>query len=228
MANFDGIMSVKQMDNEMKKMGFLSGIEYTTEEADTVLSANKFLFDEDIEQIIEFASNVAYTEMYATREKYASRIWSLLEPSDALGTKLEKNGEKVIKTKVVDLTDALMEKIQTERYRAKIAEFEKLWDKEKIKHERPEGDIDDELDNAWTRMEDANQKLQNYLKKKGGIYVAPSARGRDDPEKKKVEDVLQQCKITFREIENRIVRADEDYLASKKDEFFKEMFRMQA
>jgi hypothetical protein len=227
MANFDGILTLKSMDNAMKKMGFLSSVEYTPEEADEVLTANRFLFDEDIENIIEFASNVAYTEMYATREKYASRIWSLIEPSDALGTKLVKNGEKVVKTKVVDLTDELMEKLDIERKRAKIAEFEKIWAVEKDKYERPEGDIDAELDDAWNLLQDAMDKLQNYINSQKRFYVAPSARGRKNPEQEKLESNLAKVRSEFEAIQKRIEIADEEYLATKKDELFKEMLGMQ-
>lgn len=186
---------------------------FNKEQAHALLTANNFLCDEDLWDVIEYADNEAYDFIYNNRNSYCSMIQYLLEPKDFIPSKL----------RVLELTDADMVKIENDRKAAAIKEFDVLWDStlKKDLPGRPRDDLDDDLDDAWDDLTQARNRMTAYLNKKNTKYVPPSARTKSDPAQEKIEKDIEDCKTAFNNIEKRISEADDKYIADKKDEFFR-------
>jgi len=119
------------------------------------------------------------------------------------------------------MTDKDIKDDEAARISAKKREFEALWiDIEESIGDRPYGDIDQEYDDSWEKLQDVRQRMTNYLSKKNGKYVAPSSRSKSDDGLDKLEKEMEACKQMYHAIEKRIEEADKKYLAEKKDEYY--------
>lgn len=186
---------------------------FNTEQADRLLMENNFLDENDLWDVIQYADDSAFEYIYANRKKYATNIQYLIEPEDRIPPR--------IKVVVRDMTDKDIKDDAAARISAKKREFEDLWmDIEESIGDRPYGDIDQEYDDSWEKLQDVRQRMTTYLSKKSGKYVAPSSRSKSDDALDKLEKEMDACKQTYHAIEKRIEEADKKYLAEKKDEYY--------
>lgn len=185
-----------------------------------LLIANSFLDDESIWYVLTYADEEAWDHVYANRKSYAHRIQTLIEPYDFLPDRSK------IKMRHVDLTDEMMVDLEKERRMEKMRQFEPYW--ETIKNtipDRPVGDLDNDLDDAWQTLSAARDALTAYNESRRGAYVAPSARSRVNLDREKLETEYNNRKKEFDNIQKLIDLADEEYLAKKKNERFEEWLR---
>lgn len=211
----DGKMALT-MDVAINKMYKVYGTileTYTKDETNSLLLADRFLHDEDIQHLLDYADQEAWDYVYANRNKYSHRIRRLIEPRDFYPSNF--------KMKLRDMTDKDMEDIKNQRDAQKIAEMEKRWEsiKDNIS-ERPVDELDDELDDAWEALSAAKDRMTEYLARKKKTYVPPSARRVVDEEQQEIEEEIAECQKEFNAIEKRIEKADSEYLSKKKDEYF--------
>jgi len=193
---------------------------FKKEELHDLLISNRFLDDEGILYILEYADTEAWNHIYENRKLYAHRIQTLIEPYDFLPDRSK------IKMRHTDLTDDLMIEIEKERRNAKMKEFEVHWNTIKgMIPDRPVDDVDNDFDDAWQALSSAIDEITAYLESRSGVYMAPSARSRVSPEQEKLENAYKSRKKEFEELEKLIAKADEEYLATKKNECFEEWLR---
>lgn len=207
---------------EHKIQTMLSGFEpvlasYNTEQADTLLSQNNFVSDEDIWDVIFAADEPAWEFVYDHRTKYAKNIREMIEPRDARHDLSKLKLKMVVK----DFTDADMLSMAASRKAAKRQEFEAEWSElKKTIPSRPENELDGELDDAWMDLMEAKKRMTEYVTKKKGRYVPPSSRGTMDPEQARIEKDIDARQKVFDDLEKRILEADEKYYEEKKNEYF--------
>lgn len=190
------------------------------DELHALLIANRFLDDESIWHVLTYADEQAWNYVYENRKIYAHRIQTLIEPYDFLPDRSK------IKMRHTDLTDDLILELENERRNAKMKEFEVHWGLIKSSiPDRPVSSLDDDLDDAWQVLSDARDEMTAYLESRRGMYVAPSARSKTTPEQEELEAEYKKYKKEFDNLQKLIEKADEDYLARKKNECFEEWLR---
>jgi len=192
---------------------------YWDNEIDAVLGADEFLDEERIQEVLNACTQEAWDYVYANRSKYSTRIRQLIEPADYWPDKSR------FKMTVREMTDSDMENIGKQREADRRKEFEEtIWgDVKDTIPERPMDELDDELDDAWEDLTAAKKRMTDFLSKKSGKYVPPSARKSTvDPLQLEIEEEIADCQKKFDEIEKRIFEADEKYLEVKKNECFQE------
>ena len=143
--------------------------------------------DEHLWDLIEYADNDALVKMFENRHMYSSEIQYAIDPVDFIPPK--------VKMRVVELTDAEMAKMNAKNEERMKREMEEAWEQARSNMNRPLGELDEEEDIIITRYSDAEMALNLHTNKKAAKYVAPSARGRQDPEKDRLVKMLAQATL---------------------------------
>jgi hypothetical protein len=161
---------------------------------DFVLKRNWFLDDESILEELDWANQEAWDYVCANRESYPERvrecIWRTKYPT---------------KMRVLDFTDDDLRKIEVRRLIELEDKFEEAWKVEKENvPERPYGDIDSQLDDAWSSL--ASMKNQSRS------YVPPS-------KVKALNEKIESLENEFERLNKAVQQADSDYVSKYKDDF---------
>jgi hypothetical protein len=183
-------------------------------DVDSLLLANTFLEDEEVWNLVSNADQDTYDYVHNNLHTYPHRIQTILNRTYFMPER------KLLKMKVVELTDASENLMIARARESKKHEFEVYWNTIKDNYERPTDSLDDELDDAWQALSAARDRMTEYLAKKKSKYVPPSARKTVDLDQKEIEDDIAECKKEFENIEKRIQDADNEYLEKKKNERF--------
>lgn len=189
---------------------------FTAPYVDYCLQNNEFLDDNHLWDLLEYADDDALAYVYKNRHKYSGEIQYLIEPADFIPSK--------VKTRTVELTSAEMDKINAKNDARVKREMEEAWEKLRSNTNRPLSDLDTEEMMANAAHSNAQFYLRTYVNKKGTTYVAPSARGRPDPEKERLEKRVEETARALDEARKRISHADEEFFTRMKDEFFSKMY----
>lgn len=193
---------------------------YTKDEVHDLLMKNDFTDDESIWYVLQYADQEAWDYVYENRKMYAHRIRTLIEPYDFLPDRNK------IKMRHREMTDEDLANAGKEYRATKMKEFEIHWNTIKGSiPDRPHSELDDEFDDAWNILSAARDKITAYTEKRRGAYVAPTARSVIPQELQELESDFNQCKKNYDKIEKLINRADEEYIAKKKDEHFEDWLR---
>ena len=192
---------------------------YTKDDIDYVLCVtDEFMDDERIQEVLYACDQGAWDHVYENRFKYSPNIRGLIEPRDYL--------HSAIRMKLRDLTDLEVARIEREMRDSKMKEFEPVWvEIQKTLTDRPVDEMDDNLDDIWTSLEDSRKRLDNYIAKKNGKYVPPGARRDVDDDQKDIEDEISDIQKEFDNLQKRISEEDEKYMKQKKNEHFEEWLR---
>jgi len=192
---------------------------YDRETADNLLSRDWFIEDDCIQEVLERADQDAWDWIYANRSKYSTRIRMLIEPED-YRFPVEK-----LKIRVAELTDSMMEKINSERQKKIDDAFEKDWiEHSKTIQDRGFGNVDSELDDAWDNFCHAKDVLTKYLEKPAAKkYVAPGSRGKDtvDPKQIEIETNIRKMENEYDLAQKAVDEVDTLYWDLKKNAYRK-------
>jgi hypothetical protein len=130
-----------------------------------------------------------------------------------------------LKIRVVELTDSMMEKIESERKKKVNEEFEKDWiEHSKSIQDRGFGDVDSDLDDAWDNFCLAKDRLTNYIQNpKPKKYVSPSSRGNTviDSRQVELEDIVRKMENEYDLAQKAVDHVDTLYWDTKKNEYRK-------
>lgn len=189
---------------------------FTAPYVDECFRKNEFLDDNHLWDLIDYADSDALAFMFNNRHRYSGEIQYTIDPADFIPPK--------VKMRVVEISDKEMDKINAENEARMKREMEEAWERKRSNMSRPLGDLDTEELMAQSRYGHAEQALRLYMRDRSARYVAPSARGRPDAEKERLEKRLAHATLELEEIRKRISQANEEYYAQKKDEFFSEMY----
>jgi hypothetical protein len=157
---------------------------YDRKTMDTLLTRD--WFDDELEciqEVLDCADQDAWNWIHTNRTKYSKNIRMLIEPED-YRFPVEK-----LNIRVVELTDSMMNQIESERKKKVDAVFEKDWiEHSKSIPDRSFGDVDSKLDDAWDEFCRAKELLTKYLEKPSSKkYVAPGSRGTAAVDSKQAE-----------------------------------------
>lgn len=192
---------------------------YDRKTMDSLLTRDWFIDEEGIQEVLECADQDAWDWVYANRNKYSTRIRMLIEPDD-YRFPVDK-----LKIRVVELTDSMMEKIESERKKKVEEIFEKDWvEHSKSIRDRGFEDVDSDLDDAWDNFCRAKDLLTKYLEKPTSKkYVAPSSRGKEtvDPKQAALEDDIRKMENEYDLAQKAVDEADSSYWEIKKNEYRK-------
>ena len=193
---------------------------YDRKAMDALLTRNWF-DDEDecIQEVLDCADHDAWDWIYANRKKYAKNIRMLIEPED-YEFPLES-----LKIRVVELTDSMMEKFESERKKKVDEVFNKDWiEHSKSIQDRGFGDVDSKLDDAWDNFCHAKDVLTKYLEKPASKkYVAPGSRGKEtvDPKQAELETNVRKMENEYDLAQKAVDEVDTLYWDLKKNEYRK-------
>ena len=190
---------------------------YDRKTMDILLTRDWFVDEEGIQEVLECADQDAWDWVYANRNKYSTRIRMMIEPDD-YRFPVDK-----LKIRVVELTDSMMEKIESERKKKVDQAFEKDWiEHSKSLQDRGFGDVDSDLDDAWDNFCRAKDLLTKYLEKPNAKkYVAPSSRGKDSVDAKQaaLEDDIRKMENEYDLAQKAVDDKDSSYWEIKKNEY---------
>lgn len=186
---------------------------------DILLTRDWFIDDDSIDETLDYADDDAWEWVYANRAKYSTRIRMLIEPDD-YRYPVEK-----LKIRVVELTDSILGKMESERKKKVDEAFEKDWiEHSKSIQDRGFGDSDSHLDDAWDNFCRARTVLAKYLEKPTAKkYVAPGSRGKVtvDPKQDELETVVRRMENEYDLAQKAVDEADTLYWDTKKNDYRK-------
>jgi hypothetical protein len=192
---------------------------YDRNTMDILLTRDWFIDEDGIQEVLECADQDAWDWIYANRKKYSTRIRKLIEPTD-YEFPLNK-----LKIRVVELTDSMIEKIESERKKKIDDAFEKDWiEHSKTIQDRGFEDVDSDLDDAWDDFCLARDNLTKYLEKPSTKkYVAPSSRGKEtvDSKQTELEDIVRKMENEYDLSQKAVDEVDTLYWDTKKNEYRK-------
>lgn len=189
-----------------------------TKTVDELLSRDWFVDEDDIYDLICCADEEACDFIYTNRRKYSRRVREIIEPND-YRIPIDK-----LRIKVRTLSDKEWnnrnrdDKIKTE------AAFEKDWTEySDCISDRPLGEVDSSLDQAWERVGQAKDKLTKYLASRPKAYVPPSMRGKEivDPKQTAIESEIHRMENEYSKIQKLVEEADSKYWVIQKNEYRK-------
>lgn len=210
-------MYVHSTDNTLRqdKMAQIFN-KFTAPYVDQCFRNNEFLDDNHLWDLIDYADNDALAFMFNNRHRYSGEIQYTIDPVDFIPPK--------VKMRVVYLSEKEMDKITAQNEARMKREMEEAWERKRSNMSRPLSDLDTDELMAQSRYDHAEQALRLYTRDRSAHYVAPSARGRPDAEKERLEKRLAAATLEIEDFRKRISQANDDYFARKKDEFFAEMY----
>ena len=192
---------------------------YDRKTMDALLTRDWFIDEEGIQEVLECADQDAWDWIYANRSKYSTRIRMLIEPDD-YRVPVDK-----LKIRVVELTDSMMEQIESERKKKIEQAFEKDWiERSKSIQDRGFGDVDSDLDDAWDNFCRAKDVLTKYLEKPTSKkYVPPTSRGKEtvEPKQLELEDSVRKMENEYDAAQKVVDETDTLYWDTKKHEYRK-------
>lgn len=161
---------------------------------DFLLKRDWFVDDEAILEELDWADQEAWDYVCENRESYSERvrecIWRTQYP---------------VKTRLSDLTDEEVRKMEVRRLIELENRFEDVWKSEKENvPERPYGDIDSQLDDAWASLAAAKNESRSYM---------PPSRIRAMNER------IETLENEFERLHKLVEQADSDYVSKYKDDF---------
>lgn len=205
--------------NKIKKDLSLMSEWYDRKVTDLLLTRDWFVDEEEIDEVLDSADQDAWDWIYANRKKYSTRIRMLIEPDDYLFP-LDK-----LKIGVVDLSDSMMEKFESDQKKKVDQAFEKDWIKHsKTIQDRGFDDVDSDLDDAWDNFCRARNTLAKYIEKPNSKkYVAPGNRDKEttDPKQLALENVVRTMENEYDSAQKAVDDTDSVYWELKKNEYRK-------
>jgi hypothetical protein len=203
--------------NRIKKDLASLGDYYDRETMDILLTRDWFDDDDAIDDVLDCADSDAWEWVYNNRFKYSSRIRRLIEPED-YRFPVEK-----LKIRVVELTDKMIRDIEQE----KMKKFEDAFENEWVEHaktiqDRPYGDIDNRLDDAWQNLTSAKNALQSYLEKPvARKYVSPGSRANPVNTQTELETNLTKVQNEYEALLKEEEEVDSLYWKNKRNDYRK-------
>jgi len=191
---------------------------FDTKTADELLSRNLFVSDEDMYHVIDYADDDAWNYIYTNRHKYAKRIREVIEPNDY------KVPIENLVTKIRELSDKEWDTLKLNKERKLEAQFEKDWTEySDCISDRPLGEVDSRLDDAWEKFTHTKDKLTKYIASRSKTYLAPSLRGKEiaDPKQVKIEDEIREMENEYDKAQKLVEDTDSAYWETKKNEYRK-------
>lgn len=183
-----------------------------------LLTRDWFVDDEGIYNIIDCADQEAWDFIYVNRRNFSRRIREIIEPAD-YRFPIEK-----LRIKVRALSDKEWTDMNREKQRKNNTVFEKDWEEYSDRiSDRPLGEVDSRLDDAWERLGKAKDKLTTYLDSHPKSYVPQSRRGKEiiDPKQKLIEDEIRKMKNEYDNAQALVEKSDSLYWETKKNEYRK-------
>jgi len=192
---------------------------YNIKTADILLSRDWFDEPSDIIEVLDATDNNAFEYVYCNRDKYSTRIRKLIEPKDY---KVPLNKLKI---HVVELTDFMIEKLESDRKKKTDAAFEKDWiEHSKSIQDRSFDDVDADLDTVWDKFCRANDILTKYIEKPNvKKYISPTSRGTIiiDAKKTELEDAVRKMENEYDLAQKNVDEVDTFYWEIKKNDYRK-------
>lgn len=188
---------------------------YDRDTMDILLTRDWFISDECILEVLECADRDAWDWIYSNRKKYSTRIRMLIEPDD-----YHFQTEK-LNTRVVELTDSILENIKSTRKKNLDKAFDNDWiEYSKTLQDRKLEDIDSDLDNVWERFSRAKDVLTNYLETSSKKYISSLSHG---PTRKQteLEDKIRELENEYLETQRLVDAEDELYWNKQRDAYLK-------
>jgi len=186
---------------------------------DLLLTRDWFIDDEGIEEALDYADQDAWEWVYANRKKYSTRIRMLIEPDD-YRVSVDK-----LNIRLVELTDAMMEKLESDRKKKVDEAFEKDWiEHSKTIQDRGFDNVDSDLDDAWDNFCRAKDILTKYVEKPvSKKYLAPSTRGKEtvDPKRLELEESVRKMENEYDLAQRAVDQVDTLYWDTKKNVYRK-------
>lgn len=186
--------------------------------ADELLTRDWFIDDHHIYNILDCADEEAWDFIYTNRNKYSKRIREIIEPND-YRIPIEK-----LRIKIRDLSDKDWEAVIRERKRQLDSQFENHWlEYSECLSERPLGEADSLLDDAWERVSKAKDKLTKYNASHPNTYMAPSMRGKQtvNSKQKLIEDEIRCMENEYEKAQKAVDASNSEYWETKKNEYRK-------
>jgi len=186
---------------------------HDTKTTDELLTRDWFTDDEMIEEVLNCADHDAWEWVYNNRAKYSTRIRMQIEPED-YRFPVEK-----LMLRVVDLTDKMLDKMESERKKQIDDAFEKDWvEHAKTIEDRPHEDIDYALDDAFEKLSIA---LKRYAEKPvSSKYIAPGSRS-SVTKQAELEKCLAEAQNEYKRLQDEEEEVDTLYWITKRDEYRK-------
>jgi hypothetical protein len=128
------------------------------EDLDFLLKRNWFVCDQDIHDLLAYADDDTFWELYAVRDQYARRIRQIIAPLDYIHDK------PLFKHYITDLTNDDIERTHQDVRRRVRVQMENEWTSYlyRCKPERPPGTIDEEIEAKRQEIEKVKEELKTY------------------------------------------------------------------
>ena len=134
------------------------------EEIDFLLKRNWFVSEQDIHDLLGFADDDTFWELYAARDRYVRRIRRIIAPLDYIHDK------PLFKHYVADISNDEIEKMHQDMRKKVRADMEHEWQAYlgRCRPERPPGAIDEEIEEKRLEIEKVQEELRTYRDIHGG------------------------------------------------------------